>query len=588
MSNNQEVATLFKEVAAAYIIKDEKKYHFQIIAYQKASDTIENLSVEIEELYKENKLDKVPGVGKSIRGHLEELFATGSVAHLETIKNEISPAVFPLLSIPSFGPKKAFKIVNSFSLKDPKTVLMDVEKLAKSGRIAALESFGEKSEADIIQSLKEHREGGTSKSNRMVLSIAGEISDKLVNYLKEDNNVIDVHPLGSLRRRKSTIGDIDIAVSSNNPSLVIEHFIGYPHKVRLIEKGEITSSLLISGNRQIDLMVLPPDQFGSLIQHFTGSKHHNIALREYALKKGFSLSEKGIKLKNGKVKKFRTEREFYNFLDLDWIPPELRENTGEIEDASKHKLPELVHIKDIKGDLHVHSNYPISSSHDYGTSSMKKMLKKANDLNYEYIGFSEHNPSMKNNSSDEIYSILKKRNAVIDQLRKSNKSVRIINLLEVDILANGKLALDDRSLDLLDGAIVSIHSQLRSERKKITDRILSGLSHPKARILAHPTGRLLNQRPGYEVDWDRLFEFCISHNKALEINAWPTRLDLPDSIVKDARYQGIKFVVSTDSHAVEHMNQMPFGVSVARRGWCKKEDILNTLSYSKFYAWLKS
>lgn len=584
--SNEEIARLLKNVAGAYAIKNEAKYRFQILAYQKAAENIENSSKQVKDLLAENQLDKFPGIGSSMKNHLAELFEKGEVEHFNKVLNEISPAVFPLLDVPSFGPKKAFKIVDAFNLKDPKSVIDKIYRLAKDNKIAPLETFGEKSQADIITAIEEYRLGKT-KSSRMVLPLAQEISDEILEYLKKEKSVVEAYPLGSLRRKKSTIGDVDIAVTSNSPNKVLEHFVNYPYKDRIIEKGEITASIVLSGNKQIDLMVLNPNQIGSLLQHFTGSKEHNVKLREYAIKKGYSLSEKGIKLKDGKLKKFKTEESFYDFLGLKWIPPEMRENKGEIENSLKNSLPNLVEEKDIKGDFHIHSDYPLDSSHDYGKDSMQDMIEKAVKLGYDYLGFSEHNPSIGNHSEKEVYDILVKRNKKIDQLRKGNKNIRIINLLEVDILTSGKLALSNECLDLLDMAIVSIHSSFKTERNKMTDRILSGLSHPKAKIFAHPTGRLINQRNGYEADWEKIFNFVKNKNKALEINAWPTRLDLRDDLVFIAREMGCKFVIDTDSHALNHMDNMKYGISVARRGWCEKRDIINTYSFSDLESWIK-
>jgi len=583
---NEEIARLLKNVAGAYAIKNEVKYRFKILAYQKAAESIESSSKEVKDLLSEGQINKIPGIGESIKKHLTELFEKGKVEYFNEVLKDVSPAVFPLLDIPSFGPKKAFKLINAFNLKDPKTVIDKIYNLAKENKIASIESFGEKSQADIITAIEEYHLGKT-KSFRMVLPLAQEIADNILEYLKKEKAVTEAYPLGSLRRKKSTIGDVDIAVTSNNPKKVIEHFTNYPYKDRLIEKGEITSSIVLSGNKQVDLMVLNPDQIGSLLQHFTGSKEHNVKLREYAIKKGYSLSEKGIKLKDGTLKKFDDEEKFYNFLGLAWIPPEIRENKGEIELAIKRELPDLVSEKDIKGDFHIHSNYPLDSSHDYGKDSMQTMIDKAVSLGYEYVGFSEHNPSIGNHTESEIYEILQERNNKIEQLKKSNKNIRIINLLEVDILTSGKLALSDRCMDLLDMAIVSIHSSFKTSNEPMTKRVLSGLSHPKAKILAHPTGRLINQRNGYEANWEKIFEFVKKNNKALEINAWPTRLDLRDDLVFLAREMGCKFAIDTDSHAVSHMDNMEFGVSVAKRGWCERKDIVNTMPYDKLSQWIK-
>jgi DNA polymerase (family X) len=598
---NRDISKLLRNVAAAYSIKNEAKYRFQIIAYQKAADTIESATSEMKNLAAEGKLDTIPGVGPSLQKHIMELLETGKVKHFEELTADIPQAMFPLLDIPSFGPKKAFKLVTHFSLSDPDTVIEDVENLAKENKIASIDTFGAKSQADILRAIEEFRLGVT-KNTRMVLPFASELADTLITYLKQSPHVTEASPLGSLRRRKETIGDIDIAVASDNPEDVVKHFISYPHKERVIEQGPVTASILISGGRHIDLMVQPKMRFGSLLQHFTGSKAHNIHLREYALKKKLSLSEYGIKQLSRKnegkrhpggaiedVLAFDTEEAFYRALGLDWIPPEMREDTGEIELAASHSLPAVVDLKDIRGDFHLHSSFPIEPSHDMGKNTMEEMIEKAKTLGYDYLGFSEHNPSVSQHNDKEIFAILEKRSKYIDQIRSQDiNSVRIFSLLETDILASGKLAINDDALSLLDATIVSIHSSFGMNKEEMTKRVLSGLAHPKAKILAHPTGRLLNQRNGYDLEWDKIFSYAVENNKALEINAFPSRLDLPDVLVRRARDAGVKFFIDTDSHATEQMNLMPYGVAVARRGWARKDDILNTWEYNKLKKWFES
>ncbi len=587
LMSNQEIAKILRNVAAAYSIKDDRKFRFQILAYQKAADTIGHLNTEISEYYKSNNLDSLPGIGASIKSHIEELFKKGKVSHFEWVLKGIPQAVFPLLDIPSFGPKRAYILTKSFKLNNPQTVIDDLEKAAKKGKIADLPGFGEKSQSDILKVIEEFRRGA-GKTTRMVLPYAQDVADKLVSYLKQLKDVKRVEPLGSLRRKAATIGDIDLAVASNHPKAVIDYFVSYPYLERVIEKGDVSASILVSGGRQIDLMIQAPESFGSLLQHFTGSKNHNVRLREYALKKNLSLSEYGIKDKKSKIQKFGTEEKFYQAIGLQWIPPELREDTGEVELAAKHSLPTLIELENLKGDLHIHSNYPIEPSHDLGFSSMEEMLKKAKDLGYEYLGFSEHNSSVSKHTNRRIYEILKKRDENIEQIKSSIKGVRIFKLLEIDILPNGELAIDNDSLNLLDGSIVSIHSVFSMDKEKMTERVINGLSHKKAKILAHPTGRMLNTRPGYELDWDQIFGFCKKYNKALEINAWPDRLDLADVIIRMAVENNVKMVINTDSHRVEQMDMAKYGVAMARRGWAKKSDILNTLGYNDFSNWLKS
>lgn len=586
--SNEEISRLLRNVAAAYSIKDEKKFRFQILAYQKAADSIEHMTADVNELYEKGKLKNVPSIGQSLQSHLEELLKTGKVTHFESILHDVPTAVFPLLDIASFGPKKAYRLVKEFGLTNPETVMQDVTKLATEGKIGQLAGFGEKSQSDIIQAITEYGRGKT-KTARMVLPYANELAKQVIAYLKELKEVKEAHPLGSLRRKRDTIGDIDIAVSTNNPEAVLTHFTLYPGKKRVIEKGEKTSSILTSSDRQIDLMTHSPAGFGSLLQHFTGSKEHNIHLREYALSKGMSLNEYGIKLKSDKtekVKLFETEEAFYKELGMDWIPPEIREDKGEIELALQHKLPKLVTLKDIKGDFHLHSSFPIEESHDPGQSSMEEMIEKALSLGYSYIGFSEHNPSQSKHTHSQTKALLEKRYKKIERLRLIYKNkIRIISLLEVDILPNGKLAVDDDSLSLLDGAIVSIHSVFTMDKEKMTERVLSGLSNKKAKILAHPTGRLLNQRQGFELNWEQVFTFSAKHHKALEINAWPLRLDLPSPLVQDAIASGVQFFIDTDSHHASQMDQMEYGVDVARKGWATKNEVINTWEYSKLKDW---
>ena len=587
--SNQELANLLRNVAAAYTIKDERKFHFQIVAYQNAAETISGLTKEVKDYYKEGKLEEIPDIGVTLISRLEELFATGKVSQYEWAFKDIPKAVFPLLDVPSFGPKKAYRLTQEFKLNNPKTVLYDLEKIAKANKIAPLKGFGEKSQADILQAITEFRQGA-GKTTRMTLPYAQEVADKIVEYMKTSSAVIKVEPLGSLRRQVPTIGDIDLAATSNEPKKVIEHFAKYPYIERIIEKGDVSSSILTSGGKQIDLIVLEPERFGSLLQHFTGSKNHNIHLREVALKKGLSLSERGIKLvsnKDGLIKAYDSEEKFYQAISLPWIPPEIREDLGEIEAAQDKKLPKLVELNNIKGDLHLHSNYPIEPSHDLGKNSFEEILSEADKLGYQYVGFSEHNPSQAKHSPKKIYEILQKRNEKIEQIKTDIKNVRIFKLLETDILPNGDLAIDNRSLELLDATIVSVHSVFNLHRDEMTKRVIAGLSHPKAKILAHPTGRLLNDRPGYELDWDKLFDFCKQNKKALEINSWPDRLDLTDSVIRLAVSSGVKMVINTDSHAVWQMTLMKYGVSMARRGWATNNDILNTLSYNEFLDWLQ-
>jgi DNA polymerase (family 10) len=601
---NQEIAKLLKEVAAAYILKNENR--FKIIAYEKAADAIQNSTMEAKDLWESGKLSAIPGIGTSIASHLDELFRTGKVKHFVSIKKGLPSSLFPLLVLSGFGPKKAYKLVSILKLNNPTSVVEDLFKAAKQGKIEKIEGFGEKSQQDILEAIEAFKKG-EGKSNRMPLPFAYALAQEMIDYLQKDENSRKVVPLGSLRRMVSTIGDIDLAVATRNPKEVIDWFIKYPRKEKVIEQGQSGAAIVLHNGKQIDLRVQSPESFGAMLQYFTGSKSHNIKLRELALKQGLSLSEYGIrkiknqkstcrtgrsKIKNRIIKdklyEYSTEEEFYRALGLPWIPPELREDWGEIEAVQKKQLPKLVELKDIKGDLHIHSNYNLEPSHDLGYSSLKEILISAQNLGYEYIGISDHNPSYTNHTDSQIIEILKTRKTKYEQILQSTKSVRVklFTMLEVDILPDGKLAIPEKAFEYLDAAIVSIHSSFKMTKEEMTKRILKGLSHPKAKILAHPTGRLIGKREGYEVDFEKLFKFAKENNKAIEINAYPDRLDLPDILVKEAVGEKVKLVIDTDSHEQSSMDLMTYGVSVARRGWAKKDDIVNTLPYNKIKDWL--
>lgn len=584
--NNQEIAKKLREVAAAYLLKGEN--HFRIIAYERAADAIEHLTVECKDLWQQGKLKSIPGVGSNIASHLDELFRMGKVKHFRKIVGDIPPALFPLLDIPGFGPMKGYRLVQELGLKNPQTVIGDLEHAAKSGRVAQIEGFGRKSELDILQRIAEYRQG-TAKTSRMLLPYAYELVEQLLPYVKKCPQATRIEPLGSLRRMTATVGDIDIAAATDNPKAVIDWFASYPRKERVLEKGATTASILVAGGKHIDIMVQPIGQFGSLLQHFTGSKQHNIRLREYALKKGLSLSEYGIRSqKRKRLRKFATEEDFYRALDMDWIPPELREDQGEIEAALKRQLPKLVMLEDIKGDLHIHSNYNLEPSHDLGSSTPKDILLLADKLGYEYVGFSDHNPSRSRHTEDQIISIMKKRKEYFEKIIYSTKSVRVnlFIMLEVDILPDGTLALPEKAFNYVDAVIISVHSRFNQLKTEMTKRVLTALAHPKVKILGHPTGRMIGRREGFELNWEKVFAFCKKHKKALEINSWPQRLDLPDTLVKQAVDAGVNLVINTDSHQKEQMRNMRYGVAVARRGWASKGDILNTLSYNEFKKWL--
>ena len=586
--SNLEIAEFLRSIAAAYQLKNKNKNIFRITAYQRAADAVEHLTSEAKDLWDDGKLKEISGIGSSIEEHLDEIFRTGKSKHFESVVKGIPLATFELMKVSGIGAKTAFKLAKKLKIKEAKDALKKLEKAIKEGKISDIEGFGEQSQEAIEKSVKEAR----SKKRRLLLPYATNIADEIIEWIKKEKSVRSVDVLGSLRRKTSTIGDVDIAVATHSPIKVLDHFTKYPKKQRVLEKGDRTASIIVSGSVQVDIMVQLPDSYGSLLQHFTGSKHHNIALREYAIKKQMSLSEYGIK-KGGKLIKCSTEKSFYQKLGMDWIEPELREDTGEIKAAINHKLPKLIKLKDVKSDLQIHSDFDIETSHDVGASSMEQIVDKANELGYEYLAFTEHNPSQRGHNNKQVIDLLKSKKQRIDKLNSSiakqgtGSVKKVFNSLEIDILPDGRLPVPDEGLELLDFALVSIHSSFRQQRNTVTKRIITALAHPKVKIFAHPTGRKLGFREGIELNWPEIFDFCKKHNKWLEINAGPMRLDLPDVLVRDAIKKGIRLTLGTDAHHKDSLNNMIFGISVARRGWATKLDIVNTKPLREFVKMIK-
>lgn len=557
---NLQISELLRNVASAYQFKDQNKYKFQIIAYNRAADSVEHSTSELKDLWDDGKLDDVPSIGASIAKHLDEIFRTGKSAHFEDLMKDIPKDAFTLMALPKVGLKTAMKMIEEL----PKTKLQEKIK-----------------EAQKMQ----------DKVKRHLLSYAENIATSVVEWLKEGDNIQMIDTLGSLRRKSATVGDIDISVATKNPKEVIERFVKYPNVQKVIEKGDVTSSILLPSNVQVDILVMNPESYGNALQHFTGSKNHNIALREYAKKLGYSMSEHGVKkIKSEEliVKNFKTELELYRFLELDYIEPELREGTGEIKAALNHTLPDLVRLDDIKADLQIHSNFDIETSHDLGINTMQEIIERARELNYEYIAFTEHNPSKKGHDEKQVVEILKRKQEFVEQLNYSRENSsekripKVFNCLEIDMNKDGSLPVPDAGLDTLDFALVSIHSVFDLPRLDQTRRVIQALSHPKVKIFAHPTGRKINEREGVEIDWEKVFDTCLKCNKWIEINADPMRLDLSDTLVREAVKLGAKLTLGTDTHSIDMMDNMKYGVNVARRGWAEKKDIINTRSLKEF------
>lgn len=583
MITNKQLAELLRKVAAVYEVTGVE--FFRIRAYQNAASAIETLTIPVETLYDQKRLGDIPGIGPNLVSHIDELFQTGRVRHFDLEINKVPAGMFALMSVRGIGPKIAYRIAKQFDLNNPQTALADLKKLIKDDRLLELEGFGHQLQKKIQTSIDANY---SNSSRRLLLSEALIVADEYISYLKQNPLIKDAAPLGSLRRRVETVGDIDIAFSTDSPKEAMDHALNYPLVSSVISSGPMVARVKLKSDYEVDIKLSPVSEWGSLLQHYTGSKLHNIALRSLALDQSKSLSEHGIKLENGQVLTFTNEEAFYRSLGLPFIPPEMREDDGELELAINKRLPRLIEAVDIKGDLHMHSNYEFATSHDIGASSVEQIMNQAIKFNYEYIGISDHNPKITGLSkADHKKILIDRKNNLCTQYEKFMKThkdrvPKLLIGLEIDIRNDGSLALSPDLIDLLDYAIVSVHSGFDLDKQSNTKRILTALSaHPKIRILGHPTGRLLNNRDSIEADWPQIFEYAAKNDKFLEINASPRRLDLPDDLAREALRCGAKIVIDTDSHSAEQLTGMKYGLWVARRAWAQPYQVLNSFSYAQ-------
>jgi len=563
---------MLREIAAAYEIKGEN--WFRTRAYEAAADSIEHATSEVKDLWEEGRLDDLPGVGKNIAAYLDEYFRTGKVKHFEEVKKGLPPGMFAIFGLEGVGPKRAYRLAEELKVR----TVEDLHQAAREGRIEKLEGFGQRSQERILKAIESREQ----REERILLPIASSIAERLIEQIQRLPGVIRADPLGSLRRMVSTVGDIDIGIATTAPRAVVESFTSLPDVARVVGAGGAKATVVLKTGRQVDIRVHDPRSYGSLLQYFTGSKAHNIHTRKIANRRGFSLSEYGIKpYRGGKIVgdylPVETEEEFYRLLGLPWIPPELREDTGEIEAAQQGRLPKLVELGDIRGEVHVHT------LHSDGEETTADMIEEAIRLGRRYVGISDHAPSVATRGFTEAKAEILRRKREIEELRKRfSGRIEIFFGAEVNIDAQARMALPDELLKLYEYTIGAIHTSFDQSKEEITSRLLAALENPYVNLLGHPTGRLLGEREAYEADWERIFAAAEGFCKPLEINAYPSRLDLPDDLVRAARKRKIKFVIGTDAHRFEHYRNLRFGVAVARRGWCEREDILNTAAASDF------
>jgi DNA polymerase (family X) len=571
--DNKAIAGILYETAD--LLEIDGQDSFRVRSYRNAAQAIEALPQQVADLIQEpKKLLEVPGIGKGMLANLQMLFKDGSIeAHAELLK-KYRPSMLELLKIQGLGPKTIALIWSAYQVSD----LEGVEKLAREGKIRTLPRMGEKHELKLLKAIEDYRR----IAGRFLLDTAEELAEKLLEHLLAAPGVEKVTPAGSLRRGRETVGDLDILVTgkacieAGSRQTIIEHLLRFPGLVDIIAQGENKVSFRHRNGMQVDVRLLPPESFGAAMQYFTGSKAHNVALRQRALKMGFTLNEYSLaKIEDDKPVARKTEEEIYAKLKLDFIPPELRENLGEIEAAAGHTLPVLIELSDIRGDVHMHT---VETD---GRNTIEEMAEAARERGYEYMAITDHskNLAFANGLTDE------RALAHIERIRaveKKMKGIRIFAGIEVDILGDGSLDLSDSVLEQMDIVIASVHSLFNQDRATMTDRLLKAIANPNTSLIGHPTGRLLLRRDAYQFDLDAVLKVAAKHKVAMELNSYPDRLDLRDVHLRLAKQHGVKIVINTDSHHTSHMKKLRYGVTQARRAWLTKNDVLNTLPQQEF------
>jgi DNA polymerase (family X) len=565
---NQELADIFNQIADALEFKGEMM--FRILAYRRAARAIEELTEDIETIAAKGAIMEIPGIGEGIAKKIDEYLKTGKMKKYKEALSGIKPELLELLNVQNLGPKTLALANKELRVKN----LNDLKKVIDNGSLAKLFRMGEKKVENIKKGIEIYEQAG----ERIPIDQALKIAEEYVAYLKKSPAVAQVETSGSLRRMKETIGDIDILVTGKNATKIVNYFTKYPKVNRVLGAGGTKASVMVGTGaeaRQVDIRILPDKLFGAALQYFTGSKAHNVKLRTLAKDKGMKVSEYGV-FKGKKMIAGKTEEEVYKVLGLAWMPPELREDRGEIEASMKNKLPKLIELSDIKGDLQMHSRY------SDGAVSIEEMAKAARELGYEYIAITDHSQSAQYAHGLSI-DRLKKEWDEIDGLNEKLSKFKILKGIEADILANTKLDTDDKILARLDFVIASIHQGFK---KNVTERICAALANPYVHMIAHPSGRLISRREGYDVDLEKVLECALKYKKVLEINAYYDRLDLNELYARKAKDMGIKLAINTDAHGPKDLEWMRYGVGTARRGWLEKKDVINTLSYDELKKFL--
>lgn len=569
--NNADIAAALRETAELLELENEST--FRIRAYENASNTIGGLTEDVRTIAAEGRLKKVKGIGPGIASKIEELLETGSIEYLENLRRDFPPGVRSLMAVPGVGPSLARRVYRELGIDS----LDELRAAAGDGRLAELSGLGPKSAENVLRAL----DRVSKEEHRILIGQARPVAEEIVDALRPLAPVGHLVPGGSLRRWAPTIGDIDLIATSGEPARVMDTFVSLPIVTQVLGHGPTKSTIITDSGLQVDLRIVEEECFGSLLQHFTGSRDHNIELREYALHRGLSLNEYGItQVATGRLQSFADEQGFYAALDLDWIPPELRQGTGEIAAAETHELPDPITVDDIRGDLHVHSNW------SDGQVPIEEMVAAAVGRGYEYVAITDHSHGIgvANGLTPER---LEAQLIEIEEARQKFPGIRILSGTELEIKRDGSLDFPEEILNRLDWVIASIHSGFNQSQEQITQRIIRAMESPYVDAIAHPTGRLIGRREPYAVDLEAIFTAAARTRTALEINSSPERLDLVDAHARRAKDLGVLLVVDTDAHAPGHFDNMRYGVAMARRGWATARDVLNTRATQDLEAWLR-
>jgi len=562
---NIDYARVFEEIADLLEIQGANP--FRVRAYRNAARTIETLSQPLESLLtdEEARLEDLPGIGKDLAAKVRELHETGELQRLTELRQEIPASLVQIMHLPGLGPKRARQLWEGLEI----TTLEELEEAARGGALEGLPGFGPTLQKKIVKGIEELK----ARAGRFKLSDADIYVAPLLEYLKQAEGVAALEVAGSYRRRCETVGDIDILATTSGESPLMDHFVAYRAVQEVLAKGPTKSSIRLTGGLQVDLRLVPQESYGAALTYFTGSKAHNIVIRGIGRERGLKINEYGV-FEGERLVRGKTEQEVYAAVDLPWIPPELREDRGEFDAARRDRLPNLVAPDDIRGDLQMHTHY------SDGKHSVAEMVEACRARGYEYMAITDHSPSL--TMIGTKLEDFAKQYAEIDELQERYDDIRILKSAEVDILEDGTLDLDDDILAMMDVVVIAVHSKFNMSRADMTRRITRAMSHPRANILAHPTGRLINRREPYPVDVEELVAVAKGHGLMLELNAQPDRLDLRDFHLQMARDAGVKIVISTDAHRTAELDFMGFGVGQARRGWLEPADVANTEPLSEF------